>query len=296
MHENEVDTDEDLVRRLLRAQFPQWADLPIAPPLKTGTDNAIFRLGRDKSVRLPRREGAGPQIAKEDRCLPQLAPHMPLVIPVPLATGEPGEGYPFRWSIQPWLEGREVVFEQLADPLDAARTIAGFLTALQAADASAGPAPYDSGTDRGCPLADRDSRVRECAEQLGDLIDRERVIALWEASLHAPIYDGPSVWVHGDVSPGNLIEHDGVITGAIDWALMGVGDPACDLLVAWNLFRGESRDEFRRAIGVDDATWLRGRGWGISQAMIALPYYLHTNPPIVEQSWHILSQIMKDAG
>lgn len=292
MHEDEVPTDEGLVRRLLRAQFPAWADLPIAPPLKVGTDNAIFRLGADMSVRLPRIDPEG-QVGKVDAWLPRLGPHLPLRTPEPLAAGEPGEGFPFPWTVHSWLAGRTVSYERLADPVRAAESLAAFLVALQAVDSTGGPTPGASGSDRGAALATRDERVRVCVDQLGDLIDRRRVLAAWEAALAAPEYEDPPVWVHGDLSPGNLIERDGEIDGVIDFGCMAIGDPACDLIVARNLLRGESRSVFRRATGVDEATWLRGAGWGLSVALIALPYYLETNPAIVASSWSVLHEVLE---
>ncbi len=295
MHENEVHTDEALVRRLLRAQFPEWADLPIAPPLKTGTSNAIFRLGDDLSVRLPRIDWAVKQVSKEQTWLPRLAPQLPLGVPVPIAVGVPGDGYPFPWSVCQWFEGRAVTYDGLADPVRAAQSLAAFTVALQSADATGGPTPTPPGSIRGAPLATLDEQVRQCVDQLGDLIDRDVVLAAWDASLDAPVHDGRPVWIHGDLSPGNLIERDGELVAVIDYGCMAVGDPASDLLIGWNLFRGASRTAYREAAGVDDATWLRGRGWALYGAMIALPYYLHTNPPIVELSWHMLREVLRDA-
>jgi len=296
MHENEVHTDEALVRRLLHAQFPRWADRSIAPPLVTGTDNAIFRLGEDMSVRLPRIDWAVGQIGKEATWLPRLDPHVPLRVPLPLAVGVPGEGYPYPWAVHPWFEGQAVTWGGLADPVRAAESLAGFTLALQDIDATGGPIPGASGSDRGAPLATLDERIRSCVEQLGGLIDRDRVLAVWDASLDAQVHDGPPVWVHGDLAPGNLIERRGEIDAVIDFGSLNVGDPACDLLPAWNLFRGESREVFRSATRADDAAWRRGRGWGLSFALTALPYYLDTNPGIVETSWHVLREILNDTG
>lgn len=292
MHEDEVPTDEGLVRRLLRAQFPAWADLPIASPLTTGTDHAIFRAGTDLSVRLPRIHWAASQPAKEARWLPRLAPHLPLTVPVPRATGAPGEGYPFAWSVHPWIEGRSVTFDRLASPEGTALRLAAFLRALQAIDAAGGPAPGEAGSLRGAPLAALDASVRRATEQLAARIDTRRVLSSWEAALEAPAFAGAPVWIHGDLSPGNLLERRGEVHAVIDFGCLAVGDPACDLLIAWSLLRGPSRQAFRRALAVDDATWQRGRGWALFCALIALPYYLHTNPGLVALSWHTLEQAL----
>ena len=289
MHENEIPSDEALVRALLQAQFPKWAELPIAPPLKTGTDNAIFRLGPELAVRLPRRPASG-GIDKAQRWLPQIAPHLPLEVPVALARGEPGAGFPCAWEVVPWVEGRAVVWERLADPVESARAVAEFLRVLQSVDPRGGPLA----TCRGGALAWQDERVRACVTELGDRVDREAVLASWDASLAAAPLQGPPQWTHADLSPGNLIERGGEVVGAIDFAMLAVGDPACDLLIAWNLFRGESRSALREALGTDDETWARGRGWALYGAVIAMPYYWETNPLLVAQSQRVLRELLVD--
>lgn len=293
-HDGEPQTSTELVTRLLRAQFPQWAELPVAPPQRLGTSNAIFQLGEDLSVRMPRTAGAQNQIRNEERWLPLLAPGAPIRLPTPLAVGAPGEGYPYIWAVHSWLPGRAVDFDALDDPCHDAGTLAGFMRAIQAHDTTGGPSPLGGGSDRGAPLATRDARVRVCVDELGELIDREAVLASWEASIDATPYDGPGVWIHGDLCPGNLIEDGGRITAAIDFGSLNVGDPACELLIAWNLFRGASRDAFREAAGCAEDIWLRGRGWALSCAVIGLPYYMDSHPPSVAQAWHVLREVLGD--
>lgn len=294
MHPDEVPTDTTLVRRLLAAQFPQWAALPITPVPSAGTDNALYRLGDDLAVRMPRIHWAIGQVAKEQRWLPQLAPHLPLAIPVPLALGLPGEGYPWQWSICRWLPGENAASAPPADPLRAATTLAGFVATLQRLDAADGPHPGDHNSWRGEPLAQRDAATRTAITALGDLIDAAAVTAAWEAARHAPAWAGPPVWIHGDLAGGNLLVEQGELSAVIDFGCLGVGDPACDLIVAWNLFSGAARAAYRAALAVDDATWARGRGWALTNALVALPYYLHTNPPIVAMSWRVVGEVLAD--
>ena len=296
MHVDEVETDVTLVRRLLAAQFPQWADLPIEPVPSAGTDNALYRLGDDMAVRLPRIHWATGQVEKEQRWLPKLAPHLPLAIPVPLAMGEPGEGYPWRWSVYRWLEGENTTLEQLDDPHQAAVDLARFITALQHIDAAGGPPPGEHNSSRGVPLATRDARVRAAIAALDGMIDSGAVTAAWEAALRAPVWPGAPVWIHGDLQGGNLLAREGRLCGVIDFGCLGVGDPACDLIVAWNFLSAETRDTFRAALAVDDATWERGRGWALSVALIALPYYLNTNPVIVSASWRVIDELLAEDG
>lgn len=294
MHADEVDTDASLVRRLLAAQFPHWADLSIEPVASAGTENAIFRLGDDMAVRLPRRPGATEQLEKEHRWLPRLAPLLPLAVPVPLANGTPAEGYPSHWSVCRWLEGENVTIERLADPAQAAGDLAQFVIALQRIDPTDGPPPGKHNFRRGVPLVIRDAYTRSAIADLDGLVDTEAVTAAWEADLQAPAWDGPLVWVHGDLQSGNLLAVQGRLSAVIDFGGLGVGDPACDLIVAWSLFSGESREAFRTALSVDDATWARGRGWALSVALIFIPYYLDTNPVGVVDARRTIDKVLAD--
>lgn len=278
MHADEVETDVALVRRLLEAQFPQWAGLPIAPCPSSGTDNAIYRLGESLAVRLPRIGWAVGQVEKEHRWLPGLAPHLPLAIPVPLAVGAPAEGYPWHWGVYPWLAGANATFERLADPCQAAEDLARFVVALRQVDAAGGPPPGEHNSRRGEPLAARDASARAGIASLDGLYDGAALRAAWEAALAAPAWGGEPVWIHGDLQAGNLLAVEGRLSAVIDFGCLGVGDPACDLMVAWNLFTGESRAAFRAAVAVDEATWARGRGWALWMGLVALPYYQDTNP------------------
>jgi aminoglycoside phosphotransferase (APT) family kinase protein len=278
MHADEINTDETLVRALLAAQFPRWAHLPVTPVPSAGTDNAIYRLGDDLAVRLPRVASAEGQVDKEHAWLPRLTPHLPLAVPVPVARGMPGAGYPWRWSVVPWLDGETPTMDRLANPSQAAIDLARFLVALRRIDSAAGPAPGEHNFGRGVPLAQRDRATRAAIAELNGMIDTAAVSAAWDAALRAPVWGDAPVWIHGDLSAGNLLTVDGRLRALIDWGGLGVGDPACDLMVAWTLFVGESRGAFRAALGADEATWARGRGWALSWALIFIPYYLHTNP------------------
>ena len=294
MHDDEVVTDVAQVRALLFAQQPQWAELPLEPVESAGTDHWIYRLGDELSVRLPRIHWATEQVDKEQRWLPVLAPQLPLAIPLPLAVGEPGEGYPWRWSVYPWLPGENATLERLADPRQAALALAEFVTALQRIDTTGGPAPGAHNFHRGVPLAERDAMTRNAIEKSRGIADTDAVAAAWERALAAPAWTGDPVWIHGDLQPGNLLAVDGRIRGAIDFGGLGVGDPACDLLVAWNLLPPAAREVFREALEVDDATWTRGRGWAISTAIVGLPYYWETNPAFVRFAQHQLAEALAD--
>jgi aminoglycoside phosphotransferase (APT) family kinase protein len=294
MHVDEVDVDAALVSRLLAAQFPQWADLSIEPIHSAGTDNAIYRLGSEMAVRLPRIEAATGQVDKEHQWLPRLAPHLPLAIPVPLAKGKPGEGYPWHWSVYRWLEGETATIERIADPGQAARDLAHFIAALQQIDPTGGPLPGPHNFFRGEPLALRDSETRAAIASLDGMLDTDAVTAVWDAALQAPAWHDAPVWIHGDLSPGNLLIQQGLISAIIDFGGLGVGDPACDLQVAWNLLSAASRGVFRAGLQIDAATWARGRGWALSVGLIALPYYQNTNPVLAGISRRAINAVLAD--
>lgn len=299
MHADEVDTDVSLVRRLLVAQFPQWADLSIEPVPSAGTDNAIYRLGDDMAVRLPRIKWATAQADKEHRWLPRLAPHLPLAIPVPLAKGAPGEGYPWHWSVHRWLEGENATIEHIADPYQAAAGLAQFIAALHRIDPTGGPPPGPHNFGRGEPLAMRDASTRDAIETLRGMgmLDAEgvaTVTAAWQAALQAPAWHGPPVWVHGDLQSGNLLAVQGRLTAVIDWGCLGVGDPASDVMAAWLFLSAETRDVFRAELRVDDATWVRGRGWALSVGLLALPYYKDTNPVLAGIGQRAIDEVLAD--
>ncbi|WKZ46545.1 MAG: aminoglycoside phosphotransferase family protein [Anaerolineales bacterium] len=293
MHENEIYTDENLVRRLLAGQFPKWKDLSIRRVSSSGTDNALYRLGNEMVVRLPRIDWAIDQVKKEHEWMPKLAPHLPLEIPVPLEMGEPAEDYPWNWSVYRWLEGENRTVDNLPNPTQTAVDLAEFLLALQSVDITNGPLAKDYGL-RGDSLSSRDEATREAIDSLRELIDVKVVTEIWENALQSPEWNRKPVWFHGDVLPGNLLFKKEKLNAVIDFGGLGVGDPACDLMIAWNLFTDESRKAFRLALGVDDATWARGRGHALSQALIFIPYYMNTHPVGVQNAWRVIHEVISE--
>ncbi|WP_327434119.1 aminoglycoside phosphotransferase family protein [Streptomyces sp. NBC_01236] len=293
--------DADLVRRLLAAQFPHWAELPLSPVPLSGMDNATFRLGDDLSVRLPRYSHWAGQVEREHTWLPRLAPRLPLPVSEPLAKGEPGEGYPFPWSVYRWLEGETATTETLADPLRTAEQLAEFITALQKIDPTGGPGPEASNAFRGVPMGDeRDSlaaeaRVRPKIAALKGMVDTDVVTEVWEAALAAPAWDAPPVWIHGDLAIGNLLAVEGRLSAVIDFGTLAVGDPAVDLLPAWKFLPAEARGVFRTAVGLDDATWARGRGWALAGSLpVPDDPFFQEDPARVTAALHHLEQVIAD--
>jgi aminoglycoside phosphotransferase (APT) family kinase protein len=275
MHADEVDTDAELVRLLLAAQHPQWADRPIERVASSGTDNAMYRLGNDLAVRLPRIHWAVDNIAKERHWLPQLGPVLPLAVPLPVAAGKPQAEFPYPWSVVQWLPGDLATPDRLDDPIAVAAELTRFVRALQTVDATDGPP-----SRRGRPVRTADESVRVGAARLRGEVDAAALLKAWERVLAVPDYDGPPVWFHGDLSYLNLLARDGRLSGVIDWGTCGVGDPAIDTIIAWSLFPPAARDAYHEALGVDDATWERGKGWVLT-GVYGIPYYRDTNPALV---------------
>jgi aminoglycoside phosphotransferase (APT) family kinase protein len=276
MHADEVSVDTSLVRRLLSTQFPQWSKLPLRPMPFTGTDNAIFRLGDEMGVRLPRIHWAIEQIDKENDWLGRLAPHVSVSLPLPLAKGVPGFGYPYPWLVYKWLAGDDLQDGTVTDHRRLAREVAAFVTALGQIDSTDGP----PAGRRGGPLAPHDEIVRAVLGRLDGVVDVDRAMTVWQAAVSADPWSGPPVWIHGDLLPGNIIVNDGQLAGIIDWSAAGVGDPACEAMLAWSL-PSEARAVFRATLGFDDATWARARGWVVEQTALFIPYYAKTIPDAV---------------
>ena len=280
LHVDQVPTDSDLVRRLVADQFPQWGALPVTRVDSFGTDHDIYRLGERLAVRLPCIGWAAGQPAHDAHWLPRLVGRLPVPVSEPVALGEPAHGYPFSWAVHTWLPG-----DRATPGTVTPRELANLVLALRRLDPTGAPA-----SPRGGSLRLRDEACRRAVRACGDLLDERATLALWDDALAA----GPpvrEVWVHGDLLPGNLLAEDGRLCGLIDFGCAGLADPAVDLFPAWHVVDADGREEFRALLGVDDATWRRGRGWTINQAVMALPYYRETNPGIVGQSLAALAEL-----
>ncbi|MEV7340742.1 aminoglycoside phosphotransferase family protein [Streptomyces sp. NPDC093544] len=281
--------DIALVRRLVDTQFPQWAGLPLELLEPAGSDHVIHRLGEELSVRLPGHGGATGQARKESGWLPRLAPHLPLAVPVPVAVGEPDFGYPWPWAVSRWLDGEVATVEALADSSRAAVELADFLSALQRF------APGDAHDDPDLTvrsLADRDRATRAAIAEVGGTFDAAAMTELWDAALSAPGWERPPVWFHGDFHTGNLLTVDGRLSAVIDFGELGVGDPACDLTIAFTLMSAGPRAAFRAALGVDDATWIRGRGWALATGLNAHVSYAAVDPRVAAQTTRQITQAL----
>ncbi len=280
VHDDELGIDEELVRALLRDQFPRWAELPLVRA-GDGTVNVIYRLGDELSVRLPRRDGPQAKEDPEAEILRLLQSGLPVEIPAVVARGRPGAGYPWFWSVHTWLEG-ELPTRDLA-----LADLAALVEALQRADTAGAPEPAGG---RGRPLAFRDPYVRDALER----VDAPGALELWAHALSAPEWEGRRVWIHADLDRRNVLVREGRLAAVLDWGGAGIGDPAVDVMAAWKLLARDDRESFRERLAVDDATWLRAQGWVLSQALIALGYYTpESNPPIHAEATRWLAEVLQ---
>ncbi|WOX12709.1 aminoglycoside phosphotransferase family protein [Streptomyces sp. N50] len=286
--------DPALVRGLLAAQFPQWAQLPLKHLEPAGSDHVIHRLGDTMSVRLPRSDWADGEAVKEHTWLPHLAPQLPLAVPEPLALGTPGRGYAWHWSVTRWLDGTTATADGLADPHLAAAQLADFLRALQRIPAADVLAPGPHPELARPPLATRDRSTRAAIEAVDGVFDTAALTEVWDSALDAPAWDREPVWCHGDFHAGNLLTVDGRISAVIDFGGLSMGDPACDLVIAYTLLSATTRPLFRTALALDDATWTRGMGWALTTALNAYTRVAATEPHVARQSTRQLTEVLTE--
>ncbi|MFG3711043.1 aminoglycoside phosphotransferase family protein [Micromonospora sp. NPDC047730] len=288
-----IAVDAEQVHRLIADQFPQWADLPVQPVADGGWDNWTFHLGSRRLVRLPSASEYALAVDKEHRWLPALAPRLPLPIPAPLAKGKPGAGYPYSWSIYQWLDGEPVSADRIADPVRFAVDLAEFLAVLQSIDTTGGPRPGQHNWFRGGTLRTYDGEAQRALTALDGHVDTDLAREIWKSALNAR-WDGVDSWFHGDIASGNLLLNDGRLAAVIDFGTCGVGDPACDLAIAWTLLTADGRQAFRERLSVGEATWARGRGWALWKTLVTCANTLGDADESAASALRVLAEIFSE--
>lgn len=282
--------DVVLVQQLIATQFPQWKHLPIKQVLPGGWDNRTFLLGDCMSVRLPSAADYIAQVEKEHTWLPTLAPNLSMLIPKPIAKGTPASNYPWPWSVYAWLEGEPAHADLIGNQEEFARSVARFLVELHQIDTAEAPEPGLHNFYRGGALSVYDGETRASLELLTGRIDTASALEIWETAVGST-WSGPSVWVHGDMACDNLLVKEGKLHAIIDFGCSAVGDPACDLVIAWTLLDEQSRRVFRSEIALDDATWARGRGWALWKALITMTNSVQ-NQQKIDEAEQVIQQIL----
>ncbi len=285
--------DDALVHRLIATQFPKWKDLLIRPVALSGWDNRTFHLGDEMLVRMPSREEYAAQVEKEQHWLPKLAPCLPLPIPIPLAIGEPMDGYPWKWSIYRWLEGESAASGYIADLSEFAASLAQFLIALQRIDSTGGPLPGLHSFYRGGELTTYDAEVRCALAALKGKIDVAAATEVWDMAI-ATTWNRAPVWVHGDISAGNLLVKNGSLSAVIDFGQLAIGDPACDLTIAWTFFKEKDREVFQEMLSLDAGTWARGLAWTLWKALVVAAGFTNPNNFESARAWRIIEEVLAD--
>ncbi|KQV72094.1 hypothetical protein ASC64_20990 [Nocardioides sp. Root122] len=293
MHAGEVVIDDETVRRLVDAQLPEWAGLPLRRLPPTGTDNQLFRLGDDLLLRLPRIDWAADSAVQEHEWLPRLAPHLPVPIPAPVALGRPGEGYPWHWTVVPWIEGDNPT-PSTFDPAEWAVSLGTFVRACRDVPGMGGPVKTEG---RGAPLPSLDAWVQEWTARADPAeVSRDAVLAVWADALAAPAYDGEARWFHGDLHEGNLLVRDGRLAAVIDWGAAGRGDPAIELNAMWGYLPGSAADLYRATVGLDEAAYRRARGFALAPSISASTYYRETAPEIARGALETVRRLIASLG
>lgn len=283
----------ELAYQLVAEQFPQYKDLTITPVETSGWDNRTFHLGENLLIRMPSAQEYAQQIDKESTWLPKLAPLLPFAIPAPLAVGKPAFGYPWNWGIYRWLEGTTVASSEIHDMEALAFDLARFLTSLEEIDATNGPLAGEQSFYRGSDLQVYDTETRQAIIALKHQIDAKKATEVWEAAL-ATCWSHPAVWVHGDIAAGNLLIQNDRLCAVIDFGQLAIGDPACDLAIAWTLFSDNAREIFRTNMKLDAGTWMRARAWTLWKAMITAAGLIGSNNVEAQKCWHIIDEVLNE--
>jgi aminoglycoside phosphotransferase (APT) family kinase protein len=252
--------------------------------------NAIYRLGDDLCVRLPRMRRWADGLVTEQLWLPRLAPHLSLRVPEPVCAGRPAAEYPFGWAVYRWLAGQPYADDLVADEREAAADLAQFVLELRGLDPAGAPRAGRR------PLRELDADTREAIESAASVIDGAAALAAWAAALDTRAWDGTPTWIHADLLRPNLLVDRGRIGAVIDFGSVGAGDPASDVIAAWSVFGRAGRATYRAALDVDDATWSRARGIALHQAAMIIPYYATTNPGFVTLAKRTVEEILADVS
>lgn len=289
LHNTEAKLSLEVVKQLLNEQFPEWSHQTIHPLSHQGTDNVMLKLGENKILRFPRTQRSEESLKKEFLWLPKLDSSLPIQIPHILGVGRPNEQYPYQWAIVNFLEGRSPSDSNPLNLTLAAKDLGNFIKELQKVDTINAPL-----CSRKPPSMSCDKETRESMLALSDVFDIKVIDKLWDLALEVSSWKMDPVWLHGDIHAGNLLVQGRKLTGVIDFGMSGVGDPACDLIVAWMLFDQDAREIFHSAVNPDEAMWDRARGCALHFGIMAYSYYKNRDPFLAGVAKRTLNEILMD--
>jgi aminoglycoside phosphotransferase (APT) family kinase protein len=290
-----MEITENLVKELVAEQFPELTYLEIRQVQLSGHDNKIFHLGDEMMIRMPSAKCYASQVLKEQEFLPKLSPFLSFPIPRPLFLGNPSKKYPFNWSIYSYLDGDSVSSLSLNNIQleNLAHDLAKFLKELHKINTSNGPPPGLHNYWRGDAPYVYDNDTRRLINKLSNEIDVSKAIETWEKAISSK-FNQDLVWVHGDFASGNILTRDGRLSAVIDFGCMAVGDPACDLVIAWTLLKVMDRQIFKDNLSFDEDTWTRAKGWALWKALVTLENIDNKVSPDALKQLHIINEVYKE--
>lgn len=295
MHENQLDVDDDLARRLIALRFPELAALPVQHVRTAGTVNTIVRIGDDLVARFPLASASESGLAAEASALEAFAEVCPFPAPVPVGIAAATDEYPSAWSVQTWVTGQTARHDAHADSLTLAEDMATLIGSLRSA--SPGDRVFD-GHGRGGSLPDHDEWMAVCVARSAHLVETPRVAALWAVLRRLPP-SGADTMSHRDLTPPNLLVSDASdswrLTGVLDGGGFGPADRALDLVAAWHLFDAPARGVVRAGADAGDIEWFRGAAWALQQAMGLVWYYEDSNPEMSALGLSTIGRLLADA-
>lgn len=284
-----------IASKVIKEQFPEFADLDIRSVKIQGHDNRTFRLGPSMSIRMPTKESYALKVPKEQEILPKLKSHLTTAIPTPIKMGNSSSYYPFNFSIYKWLDGESANSLKINDESleSIALELAQFLKELHDIDSSDGPSPGLHNWYRGEHISVYDHQTRAQIAELKDIIDSDKALTLWQNAMRTK-WQKPPVWIHGDFASGNILIKDGRLVGVIDFGGVGIGDPACDLVIVWTFLKGKAREIFKQKLDLDSDTWLRAKAWALWKATHELCQIKNMNDSSVLVHQHVISDVLEE--
>ncbi|GHV45553.1 acetyltransferase [Spirochaetia bacterium] len=289
LHGDQFDINVEIVKNLIKKQFPEFKELPIFEFDSIGTVNSIFRLGNEHYIRFPKTKQYEDSILKEYRILPYISKHITLEIPQPIKLGNPCSLYPVHWAIYNWINGEPYDNNKIADIQDIVSELANFINELHTISLL-----KDAPKAGRKPLLELDKMTIDALNASKEEIKYTKIIKIWNNLVNTSVWNNKPVWIHADLLKPNILIKDNHIAAIIDFGSAGIGDPAFDLIPAWAIFDKESRNKLQKTLDINEDTWNRACAYALHQAALIIPYYRKSNPGFVKQAIDTINEIIID--